>query len=282
MGWRRTVSWSDLPTACITRGGWYQGLMFVKILSRIALPLVGNVTSWLSGYDFSWESGSWLKSPRRMIPRLEWILLTVSKMLCVTCWTTKTWEQAAYWLYYQHTAKHSGQFLDLCITVKDSCLFNSCWINATKLRHDRRPESFYNSWTFLLWFVRVMVRVLACQLSCRLLHIQCKSGYKHKISGLMQYLYTNFHLITITWKSAPFTRTPIVNKEGPLAGMSVVLWHCWLGVMIQEAHAAHKTSVPLVPKWREENHEEVVKPHSHGKEAISFAAKCEQLQALSV
>ena len=45
-GWRSTVLWSEEPTAGRTTGDWrYQDFTLVKILSRVAVLLVGVLTS---------------------------------------------------------------------------------------------------------------------------------------------------------------------------------------------------------------------------------------------
>ena len=43
-GWSSTVLWSEEPTAGRTTGDWYQDFKLVKILSRVAIPLVGVLT----------------------------------------------------------------------------------------------------------------------------------------------------------------------------------------------------------------------------------------------
>jgi len=45
--------WSEEPTAGRTTGDWYQDFKLVKILSKVAVPLVGVLTSCVSGYDLS-------------------------------------------------------------------------------------------------------------------------------------------------------------------------------------------------------------------------------------
>ena len=66
-----------------------------------------------------------------------------------------------------------------------SYLLNSCWIDTTKLWHDWWLQRFHNTRTFLPWFIGVLVHILTCQLSRRLLYNQCKLKYEHRINGLM-------------------------------------------------------------------------------------------------
>jgi len=48
-GWSSTVLWPEEPTAGRTTGDWYQDFQLVKILSRVAVPLVGVLTRCVSG-----------------------------------------------------------------------------------------------------------------------------------------------------------------------------------------------------------------------------------------